>query len=419
MNLLFANDRAGEYPPSWYAASTEPLAPFAQLKGDATADVVVIGAGFTGLSAALDLAEAGYDVALLEAQRVGWGASGRNGGQVGTGQRNDMEDIERSASAADAKLLWQMTLDAKTRIKDQIERHEIDAHWRSGVAYVTWKPGEVAGYHKNGEHLAQRYGYDRIRPLDKAAADALVPSGVFAGGFLDEGAGHLHPLAFALGLARACAAAGVRIFEGSPVTRFNPGDPATATTAGGRVTARYAILACNGYLGGLHDGVAARVMPINNFIVATEPLGQAGAEALITRDVAVADSKFVVNYWRRSHDHRLVFGGGETYGYRFPADIAALVRPAMLSIYPDLHDVRIDYAWGGTLAITVSRMPYVRRLAPNVLTASGYSGHGVGLANQAGALMARAIQGTSEGFEALTRLKTLPFPGGRALRSSS
>lgn len=229
-------------------------------------------------------------------------------------------------------------------------------------------------------------------------------------------AAHLHPLAYAFGLARAARDAGVRIFERTEVNAIDEGVPAKVRTSEGKVAAKHVILACNGYLGDLNAHVAARVMPINNFIAATEPLGDDAARVL-TRDVAVADSKFVVNYFRLSHDKRLLFGGGETYGYRFPSDIAELVRKPMTQIFPHLKDVKIDYAWGGTLAITMRRLPYVARVRPNILSASGYSGHGVGMASLSGKLMADAIAGETEGFDTMARIPTVPFPGGSKLRS--
>jgi gamma-glutamylputrescine oxidase len=222
----------------------------------------------------------------------------------------------------------------------------------------------------------------------------------------------LNPLDYALGLARAAAAAGVRVFEESRVEEVGP----PVRTATGSVRARFVLLACNGYVGGLAPAVSARVMPINNFIVATAPLGPERARALIPSGAAVADSRFVVNYFRLSADHRLLFGGGETYGWRFPADIAALVRPRMLGVFPQLADVPVDFAWGGTLAITVNRMPAFQRLAPNVLSASGYSGHGVAMATLAGKLMAEAVQGTASRFDLLAALPQPAFPGGAALR---
>ena len=415
MNLLHANDRAGQYPPSWYAATADALPEFDLLRGEQKADVCVVGGGFTGLSAALHLAEAGLEVVLLDAQRVGFGASGRNGGQLGSGQRADQHTLEKIAGLEDARKYWALAEDAKDLVKSLIKKHKLDCYLKPGIAHACFSAREMRDEHDDAKHLQDVYGYDQIETLDADALRAICPSPAYHGGTLDMGAAHLHPLRFALGLARAAQAAGVRIHERAEVHNIKPGVPAIVQTGQGRVTADHVILACNGYLGGLNRQVAARVMPINNFIIATEPLGDAAAQVL-ARDVAVADTKFVVNYFRLSHDKRLLFGGGESYGYKFP-DIEATVRKPMQQIFPHLRDVRIDHAWGGTLAITMKRLPYLARLGPNMLSASGYSGHGVGTAAHAGRLMADVITGEASGFDLMSRLPCPRFPGGGALRS--
>ncbi|WP_037310123.1 NAD(P)/FAD-dependent oxidoreductase [Ruegeria halocynthiae] len=416
MNLLYSNDRKAEYPASWYAATAHPATPSPALSGDTKADVCIVGGGYTGLSAALHLAEAGFDVVLLEAHRVGFGASGRNGGQLGSAQRMDQEDLERLVGDDDAAKLWDLAEDAKDLVKSLIAKHQIECDLKPGVAVLGLSAGEQSELHDHAAHLSGRYGYDQIEPLDEAAGQTLCPSPAYKGGYLDMGAAHLHPLNYALGLARAAVKAGVRIHESTEVQSVDQTTPARVRTANGTVSADHVILACNGYLGDLNRKVAARVMPINNFIAATEPLGTDVARVL-TQDVAVADTKFVVNYFRLSADGRLLFGGGESYGYRFPSDIAAKVRKPMIEIFPHLQDAKIDYAWGGTLGITMRRMPYLTRVAPNILSASGYSGHGVGTATHAGQLMALAIQGQAEGFDTMARVPALPFPGGPSLRS--
>jgi gamma-glutamylputrescine oxidase len=416
VNLLYANDKRGQYPGSWYAATAEPLPRFAPLKGAQRADVCVVGGGYTGLSAALHLAQAGRSVVLLDAQRVGFGASGRNGGQLGSGQRVEQDKLEKSLGIERAKRLWQMGEDAKDLVKSLIAKHEINCYLKPGVAWTASNQDDVDGLHRYADHLRETYDYSQIETLDHAALQAVCPSPDYVGGLLDMGAAHLHPLRFALGLARAAEKAGVRIHESSAVHHIEEGTSVKVQTDAGHVIADHVILACNGYLGTLSRKVAARVMPINNFIAATEPLGDSIKDVL-PRDVAVADGRFVVNYFRLSHDGRLLFGGGESYGYRFPTDIAAKVRAPMSVIFPQLKDVKIDYAWGGTLGITVKRMPYLARVGSNILSASGYSGHGVGNATQAGLLMARAIQGDGDGFDTMAAVPAMPFPGGGALRT--
>lgn len=416
MNLLFSNDRQGQYPPSWYATTAHEAPSHPELKGSVRADVCVVGAGYTGLSAALHLAERGFDVVLLEAHRVGFGASGRNGGQLGSGQRQDQASLEAMLGKDEARKLWDLGEEAKELVKGLVSKHGIDCDLKPGVAWTGFSTRETDDLRGYAELLQRDYGYDQVTALDADACRALCPSPAYKGGMLDMGAAHLHPLNLALGLARAAAAAGVRVYENSHVHHIKEGGKVTIQTGQGRVEADHLVLACNGYLGGLNRKVAARVMPINNFIVATEPLGEDAARVL-TQDVAVADSKFVVNYFRLSADKRLLFGGGESYGYRFPRDIGAVVRKPMTEIFPHLADVKLDYAWGGTLAITMKRLPYLARVAPNILSASGYSGHGVGTATHAGYLMARAIAGQAEGFDTMARLPTPPFPGGAALRN--
>lgn len=413
MDLLFANDRAGQYPPSYYAATATPLAPCPELNGAHKADICVIGAGYTGLSAALHLAQRGYSVMVLEAHRVGFGASGRNGGQVGPGQRIEQDQIEAMFGPEVARKLWDIGLEARDLVVDLISRHDMDCRFRPGVLHADWRARDLPHAHAYAEKLARDYGYDQNEALDRAGVQEIVKAPAYQGGVLDHGAGHVHPLRYAFGLARAAQAAGAQIFENALVVDIAQGQKARVQTEHGHVEADHVILAANGYLGGLVPKVAARVMPINNFIIATEPLP---AGTVLTRDVAVADSKFVINYFRQSEDGRLLFGGGESYGYRFP-DIIRTVRKPMLQVFPQLQDTRIDYAWGGTLAITMTRLPCFMRVAPNILSASGYSGHGVALATLAGKIMAEAVAGQAERFDLMAGLKLPRFPGGRALRS--
>lgn len=414
-NLLHVNDRTGQYPASWYAATAVPAPDHSTLHGEVQADVCIIGGGYTGLSAALHCAERGLSVVLLEAHRVGFGASGRNGGQVGSGQRQDQVWLEKTVGREDARRLWDLSQDAKQLVRDLIDRHGMEGTpFRSGIAHACWSDSEVRETHAYAEKLRRDYGYDQLEPLDRDGIRRLIGSPVYKGGEVDRGAGHIHPLNFALGLARAAAAAGARIFERSEVHAIDHGPRPVVRTGGGRVSCDHVILAANGYLGRLEPEVAARVMPINNFIVATEPLG-ARTREILSEPVAVADTKFVVNYWRLTDDGRLLFGGGESYGWRFP-DIVKTVSKPMLEVYPQLRNTRITHAWGGTLAITLNRMPCFRRVRPNVLSASGYSGHGVALATFAGRLLAEATVSQSSGFDLMARLPQPRFPGGTLLR---
>ncbi len=405
------------YPESYYLATAKGLAERPALAGDLDCDVCVVGGGFTGLSAALHLAERGYDVVLLEAERIAWGASGRNGGQLGSGQRVGQEELEGLVGRNEARRLWDLAEAAKAAVRDRVARHDIDCDLKAGSLAVAYKAGDMDWMARNVALLNERYGYDQVSLLSKAALEERLASSIYHGGFLDQGAGHLHPLNYALGLARAAEAAGARLFEGSPVTGISGGEKPCATTAAGKINARYLVLGCNAYLENLAPRIAGNIMPINNFILATAPLGEAGARALIRDDAAVHDSKFVVDYYRLSADHRLLFGGGETYRRALPADIKSFVRRPMLQVFPQLADTPIDYAWGGTVGITMNRLPDFGRLEDTIFYAQGFSGHGVALTTLAGQVIAEALAGTAERFDVMARLPTRRFPGGTLLRA--
>ena len=416
MDLLSVNDRLGEYPPSYYAHAATTLPRYPAAKGDLACDVCVIGGGYTGLSAAWHLAARGFDVVLLEASRVGFGASGRNGGQVGQGQRLDQDALEKLVGMDHARALWDIANQSVDLVRDVATRDEVHADFHPGVIHASHRARYVPDYRAYAEKLQRDYGYDQIQFLDREALRGLVASPAYHGGTLDTGAGHIDPLQLALGLARLATGAGARIFEGARVTRLTKGDPAIVETDTARIRAAHVVLACNGYLGGLDPKVAARVMPINNYVIATEPLGAARQEEIIRDNHAVADSKFVVNYFRFSDDHRLLFGGTESYRYRFPRDIAAAVWRPLEEVFPQLKGVGITHAWGGTLGITMNRMPHFSRVAGNILSLSGYSGHGVAMAALAGQIAAEAIAGQAERFDAMAAVPTPRFPGGAALR---
>jgi gamma-glutamylputrescine oxidase len=377
--------------------------------------VCVIGAGYTGLSTALHLAERGYSVVLLEGRQVGWGASGRNGGQLGTGQRREEGELETRFGRDTARQLFQLALAGRDLVKDRIARHAIDCELTPGQLVCAAKPAHQSDLEQRASKLAQDYAYPHQRVLSRQEMREVVDSPLYHGGILDSGAAHLHPLNYALGLARACVAAGVRIHEHSLVTGYSGTAPVIVRTPKGEVRAGHLVLSCNGYLGGLEPRIADRIMPINNYLLTTAPLG-ARASRLIADPACVHDTLFVVNYFRLSRDGRLIFGGGETYTPDFPADMKGFVRRHMLRVFPQLAAVPVEYAWGGTLAITMNRLPHFGRLAPNVYFAQGYSGHGVANATLAGQLMAEAIAGMAERFDVFSRLPPPSFPGGTLLR---
>jgi len=405
-----------DYPDSYYAATAIDAVELPLLQGTVQADVCVIGGGFTGVSAALNLAEAGFDVVLLEAERIGFGASGRCGGLVGSGQRKDVLEMEALFGKERARLLWDFAEAGKAEIRGRVAKHDIRCDLHSGQVEGIHKPGYCGWPAELSAALAESYDYPHCRALSKDEVREMVATDTFLEGVWDGQAATLHPLNYVLGLARTARDAGVRIHENSRVTEYTRDDPATVATATGTVRASFIVLACNGYLDRLERRVAGKIMPINNFMIATEPLGEARAGQLISGRFGVHDTRFVVNYFRLSDDYRLLFGGGENYRPGFPKDIPGFVRPYMLELFPQLDDVAVDYAWGGTLSVTVNRLPHVGRLAPNLFFAQGYSGHGISIANFAGKIIAEAIAGTAERFDVMASMPIHTFPGGTLLR---
>ena len=412
---------SGDVPsvPRTLYAATVPQRFHAPLGGAARADVCVVGGGFTGLSAALHLAEAGRSVVLLEAQRIGWGASGRNGGQVHSGQRRDQIWLEKTVGRDDAAKLWELSEAAKDLVRARIARHAIACEWTDGLIGAAHTSEALDDERHMVDHMASTYGVTALSMLDRTEIEAAVGSRRFVGGFRDASAGHLNPLALAVGLGSAATLAGARIHEGSEVVGIEAGTDGRriVRTAAGSVDADQVVLAGNGYLQDIAPGVEARVLPINNYVVATAPLSQERLQRLIPGGECVADTRFVVRYWRPTQDGRLVFGGGESYTRRLRDDVAGLVRPYLAEIYPDLADVPIDYAWGGTLAVTRHRMPFVRRVAPGLYAGCGYSGQGVATATFAGKILADAINGDTGTLDVFARLPVPAFPGGTLLRT--
>lgn len=415
MNVLYRNDRPGEHAPSRYAASLPPEPDRPALHGDVTADVAILGAGFTGLWAALTLARAGRSVVVLDAHRVGFGASGRNGGQVNLGFNQSQQKLEAQLGEVRARALWDLAEEARRQVRDFCAAHAPEAAYRAGAAFAEYAPSAMAELEAEAAFLETRYGI-KLDVMDRAAFSDLVKSPLYAGGLLDKGGGHLHPLAYARALAREAERAGATIHELSEVTEVTDGRHVVLKTKTGQVTAGHAIIAGNGYLPDILPAVNTRVMPINSFIAATEPLPERWQDVL-AEDICVADSKFVVNYYRFSEDKRFLFGGRESYGIGFPADISTALIARMERLFPQLKGVGISHVWGGSLGITMTRLPFVARVGTNILSGAGFSGHGVALSGMAGRVMAEAVMGQDDG---LTTFETLPvpqFPGGTALRA--
>ncbi len=396
---------------SYYTATTPTPPNHQSLAGDIEIDVCIVGAGYTGLSAALELAKAGYRVVVLEARTVGYGASGRNGGQICTGFSPGQEKIEAQLGKADARKCFDLAEEAKALLKERVATHDIDCDLRWGYLSVIPKPHQMGYLHGWKEEL-ESVGYTGTTVLSKAELGEKLESTVYHGALRDGGAGHLQPLKYCLGLARAAIAAGAKIYEQSQVTGIDTHPVPVARTVNGTVRAKYMIVAGNAYLGRTVPKLYGRVMPVASYIIATEPLGENRARALIRDGEAVANTKFIVDYFRLTRDARLLFGGRASYSTLEPPDLGSYMRPRMLKVFPQLHDVKVAYAWGGYIAITANRIPDCGRLAPNVFYAHGYSGQGVALAGLYGKLMAEAIRGTAERFDLLARVKHMVFPGG-------
>jgi gamma-glutamylputrescine oxidase len=406
---------------SWYATTARPFAPCPRLEDEIDADLVVVGGGCTGLSAALEAAERGLSVVLLEGGRVGWGASGRNGGQMIPGLRKGAVELIAAFGLDRAKALFDFSLEARTLVLDRIARHGIACDLKTtGHLLGACKPRDARAFAAEAEALAGPMAYRHAAYLDAAEARAEVDT-AFHGALVDRSGGHLHPLNYTLGLAEAARAAGVMIFEHSaatglaqsPVDAGMGGARATVRTRQGAVRARHVILAGDALLSGLMARVNDRIMPVANYIVATEPLPD--ARALIPHDMAVSDSRFVVDYFRLTPDGRLLFGGGERYTPDPPRDIAAFVRPYLERVFPQISGVRIDHAWGGLVSVTQTRLPHVGREG-EVLFAHGYSGMGVLLSTLAGRLLVEALVGETARFDLFAGLEPPAFPGGTRLR---
>ncbi len=402
---------------SYYAATATPFAEQPALQGEVTFDVCVVGAGIAGCATALELAERGYRVALIDAERVGWGASGRSGGQVIFGFGTGQDTLAAQVGVESARRMWDVSIEALDWVRERVARHSIDCdlHWgHLHVATRTRQRGELLELQRE---LAEVYAYRSPRFMEREEVESLLATQRYLAGLYDPGSGHLHPLNYTLGLARASREAGVRIFESSPATRIEPGDPVRVVTPRGKVTARYVVLTRGGYVGGLRVGTNWRVMPVGTYVVATEPLGQARVTALIRENVAVADTNFVLDYFRRSADHRLLFGGRVSYSGIDARDTGRATRARMLRVFPQLTDARLEYVWGGYVDITMNRAPDFGRIGPNVYYLQGFSGHGIAMAGMAGRLAAEAIAGQAERFDLFGRLHHRIFPGGRWLRT--
>jgi gamma-glutamylputrescine oxidase len=401
---------------SWYEATVGERPEYPPLDGSVEADVAIVGGGFTGLQAAYNLAKKGVRTVLIEAHRFGDGASGRNGGQLNTGQRAEAEVLEEELGFERAKALFDLAENAKRHLMDFAASQDLDIEYMPGQLNVSHKARFEKEFRDHVEIAATRYGYPHMTFMDRAETEERVGSKRFHFGIRDTGTGHIHPMKLLVGIARAAKAAGASIHEKTPALKIERvGGKAVITTARGTIRADRALIACNAYIGNLEPQTAAHVMPIRSFIGATPVLDN--YPKVIPGGEAVADTRFVVRYFRKTRDGRLLFGGREAYTADNPSDMTVHIRRQIAEIYPELRDIEITHAWGGSVGITLPRRPYVREVMPGITSIGGYSGHGVMLSNYCGKLYAEAATGGSTEFDHLKALKIPPFPGGTRLRA--
>lgn len=401
--------------PSYYAASAKPSPARPALQGTVQADICIVGAGYTGLSAGISLAEAGFKVVVLEAAQVGWGASGRNGGQIVHSYSRDIDVIEKNFGMDVARPLGQMMFEGAKIIRERVAKYNIDCDLKDGGVYAAMTDKKV---HQLQEHkeLWEKWGHkDLSLVTDKAEVKKVVNSDRYAGLLIDKSGGHFHPLNLALGEAAALESLGGTIHENCPAVKIDRGTTAVVHTAQGKVEAKFVIVACNAYIGGLEPKLASMSMPCGTQVIATEPLGERAKE-LIPSDYCVEDNNFLLDYFRLSGDGRMIYGGGVIYGARDPAHVESIIVPKMLKTFPQLKGVKVDFGWTGNFLLTLSRLPEVGKLADNIYYSQGCSGHGVTFTHLSGRLLGEAIRGQAERFDAFAKLPHYPFPGGRLFR---
>lgn len=416
MSSVFSSHSGQDHVASWYADSVPAQPLRAPLAGNLDTDVCVLGAGYTGLSAALSLAERGFRVVVLEAQRVGWGASGRNGGQAIVGYGCEVDTLEALVGADDARHLFDFSREGMALLRHRLQRYQIDCDWRDGHASVPIRRRQERMLRAGMIELAERYDYP-LQWWDRQQLREQLDSPRYSGAMFDAASGHLHPLAYAQGLARAAETLGVTILEQSPVLQLVRGARPQLRTAQGTVSADHVVIAGNALLQGIAPELEARIMPVGTYIGATPALGAERARTLIRNDMAVADVSWALDYFRLSADHRLLFGGRASYSALPPPGLRGVMTRRMHQVFPQLADVAMEQVWGGYVDITRNRAPDWGRLTPNVYFAQGFSGHGVAATGLAGAVLAEAIAGQAQRLDVFARIPHARFPGGRLLRT--
>lgn len=401
--------------PSYYAGSANPSPARPALQGEIETDICVIGAGYTGLSTALHLAENGFKVAILEAAKVGWGASGRNGGQIVNSYSRDIDAIEKQTNKRNAELMAHMAFEGGRIIRERIAKYDIQCDLKVGGVFAAFNEKQM-GHLRAQKALWEKHGHTQLEMLDHAGIRKVVKTERYVGGMLDMSGGHIHPLNLALGEAAAFESLGGLIYEQSPATRIERGANPVVHTEQGRVRCKFIVVAGNAYLGNLLPELAAKAMPCGTQVLTTEPLDPELAAELLPQDYCVEDCNYLLDHYRLTSDKRMIYGGGVVYGARDPEDIERIIRPKMLKTFPMLKDVKVDYTWTGNFLLTLSRLPQVGRIGDNIYYSQGCSGHGVTYTHVAGRVLAEALRGQAERFDAFASLPHFPFPGGRLFR---
>ncbi len=406
-----------EHTGSWYAATANKAADYPTLDSDIQADVAVVGGGFSGVNTALELAERGYAVVLLEANRIAWGASGRNGGQIIGGVGHDATKFRKTIGDEGVRTIYEMGIECVEIIRERVARYNIDCDIRWGYCDVALKPKHMDWFRESQEEQRD-HGYPHeLVMLDRDEVKAFVGSDAYLGGLYNaNGGGHLHPMNLCLGEADAAVSQGVRIFEQSKVSAIEPGERVVLRTDAGSVSAKRAVLCGNAYMENLVPRLAKRVLPASTCMIATEPLSDELAQSVLPRDVAVCDPRTALDYFRRTADNRLLFGGLSNYTGLVPTNYEQVMTRKMLKVFPQLEGVGIDFAWDGQMGISINRMPQLGKLADNIYFVQAYSGHGVAPTHIMGRIIAEAINGETKRFEMMSSIRHMAFPGGKYLR---
>ncbi|MGV8938491.1 MAG: NAD(P)/FAD-dependent oxidoreductase [Allorhizobium sp.] len=401
--------------PSWYAASANDKRIRASLEGGIEADVCIIGAGFTGMSAALQLAETGFSVVVLEGERIGFGASGRNGGQIVNGYSRDLDTIARRYGPDKAAALGAMSLEGAAIIRERVAKYTIDCDLVDGGFFAAFTDKQIREL-AEVRSTWQKHGHTGLDMVSKSEVGRYVKTDRYAGGMIDRLGGHIHPLNLVLGEARAFESLGGRIFENSRVTSLDMGTAPVVHTAKGSVSAKYVLVCGNAYLGTLLPALGDRMMPVSSQVMATEPLDADLIAELLPANYCIEDANYILDYYRRTADNRLLYGGGIGYGGQDPANLTGVIRPNMLKTFPQLENTRIEFAWSGNFALTLTRVPHIGKLSDNVYFSHGDSGHGVTTTQLLGKILGEAVAGHAGRFDVWASLPNLPFPGGKVFR---